>query len=403
MLSAFAALASGLWLLAILGGSRRSIPHLPPRNDAPSPAPRALTVLVASRDEGEAPRRLGADLRAQRGPLTIRWVLVDDRSRAPIAAEALPEPSGGLSVLRLDAAPEGWLGKVHALHRGLELVDDELVLLTDADVRFEPDALATAVGYFEAAELDYLCLLPRYDDRSWLLEPTLVAAERLLLAGRRAHAVGRPGSRAYVGLGAFALVRRSALSASGGFTPLRLAVLDDVALARQLRDHGARLGVLRSGGHVHLEQYGHLGRFVRGQEKTMLAAGGYRPLRTALVGVALLALALAPLGALCFSSTRVWGLACLATGTLAVYREGRLAGRRSGWGAWVALGHFVMGLTAIRAAVLGALRGGLAWRDATYSLEMLRVHWTGRRCAPQPGRDATKNRGKIRDVTPREE
>src|SRR6185503_12704094 len=60
----------------------------------------------------------------------------------------------------------------------------------------------------------------------------------------------RPGTGAYIGVGAFNLVRREAYAAVGGHRTLALEVVDDVKLGLILRRSGVPQGVLDSDGLV---------------------------------------------------------------------------------------------------------------------------------------------------------
>src|SRR5207237_963084 len=63
-----------------------------------------------------------------------------------------------------------------------------------------------------------------------------------LLIDLRVDDLGRAGSRAHVGIGAFNLVRRDASLSIGGHERLRLEVADDLKLGLVLRRSGVRQG-----------------------------------------------------------------------------------------------------------------------------------------------------------------
>src|SRR5207237_191997 len=56
--------------------------------------------------------------------------------------------------------PPGWLGKPWALHQGSRRARGELLLFIDADIIYEPDALAAVIAAFERGGRDMLTFLP---------------------------------------------------------------------------------------------------------------------------------------------------------------------------------------------------------------------------------------------------
>src|SRR6185369_5444580 len=88
-----------------------------------------------------------ASLLAQDYP-GLEIVLVDDRSSdgTGVIIDRLAASDPRISAIHVRDLPIGWLGKVHALQRGLERVRGALVLFTDADIYFAPGSLRRAVS-----------------------------------------------------------------------------------------------------------------------------------------------------------------------------------------------------------------------------------------------------------------
>jgi glycosyltransferase involved in cell wall biosynthesis len=128
----------------------------------PQPArwPR-LSIVIPARDEADTLERAMAGKLAQTGP-ELELVLVDDRSTDGTSAivDRIAAADPRVQAIHVTALPDGWLGKVHALQRGLEASTGELVLFTDADVEFEPGSCARAVALMEGSSLDHLTVLP---------------------------------------------------------------------------------------------------------------------------------------------------------------------------------------------------------------------------------------------------
>ena len=396
-----------LWIAASGLGLRvlRAVPVLsrlpiaPPGRDGDGPL---LAILVPACDEARdaaavadlraahASRLVAASTLAAASGRPVEILYIDDRSTDAtgaildeFAAAAAAAPVAVRS-LHLRELPEGWLGKTHALQRGLDASRGEWVLLSDADVRLAPEALVRALGHGEAQGLDHLTLMPQLDRGGWLRDATLAAFGRLFCL--ELAAVNDPRSRASVGVGAFNLARRAALERIGGLRPVRLEVADDMLLARTLRRSGARQGVASGRDLVTLAWYRTALGIVRGLDKGLFAYGGRcEPWRLFAVALLFVALELGPWVALVWGAARAastawpWlalallGGAALLSGHLVVALGERWMGRRSGPVLLLAAGGLIMCWGMLRAGWMGWRRGGVLWRGTLYPSALLRA------------------------------
>ncbi len=335
----------------------------------------------------------------------LEVVLVDDRSDDGTGEiiDRLAATDDRVRALHITALPDGWLGKVHALHRGAQAATGEWLLFSDADVHVEPGTFARTVAYCEQRGLDHLALLPQFWPSSFSLACVLAYFIRLICLSLRLWAVEDPKSSAKVGVGAFNLVRRTALEQAGGFHELRLTVGDDVGLGQLLKDAGARCAVINGRGHVGLQFYRTLGAAARATEKSALVVFQFSYLRFATGVPALLWCELSPVIALVLAC--VWagagtvdtagaGLATLsASGSevsaaiilgvlgaaglgLALF-SALVINRWIRMPLWPAalfpLGAVLSAAITVRAVVLATWRGGHMWRGVLYPTELLRA------------------------------
>lgn len=337
----------------------------------------SLSVVVPARNEAETVEAAMGSRLAEDYP-ELELLLVDDRSTDDTGtiAELMATRDEHLQVLRLDVLPEGWLGKVHALQRGVEAARGDWILLTDADVHLAPGTLRRAVAHCEAEGLDFLAVVPRLLPVSLLLDATLVVFLQLLCLGMRHRAVADPDSPVGMGSGSFTLVRRGPLLEHRLLEQVRLEVADDLALGLAAKAAGLRCGVLLGGDAVQVTFYPSLGAMFRGSEKNGYAVlGRYSLWRTWLGSLAFLAVWLAPLLALAAwwqPAVQVLGAVTLM---LATAQLGGLA-RSNGWSPLVALlwpvGAVLFTAMMLRSGWLGWRRGGLVWRDSFYPTAMLK-------------------------------
>lgn len=349
-------------------------------SELPSPPPPRwprLSVVIAACDEEASIASALSSLLAQDYP-DFEVVVVNDRSRDRTGAvlDRLATGEPRLRVLHVREIPGGWLGKVHALDAGTRAATGEWLLFTDADVHFRPGVLRRAVAHAASAGLDHLAVAPEVHGRSVLQDAANAAFATAFLLGTGAARLSIPGSRAFVGVGAFNLVRREAFERTRGFEWLRMEVVDDVGLGRMLRDAGARRGFAIGLGEIELEWYGSIGEMARGLEKNLFAAvGGFSIARTAAIAVSTFAVALGPLVALAAGPVpaRVLGAAAIALHAGGAFLLRARTGKPLAPFLLMPVGAIVLAILLLRSAWRCLGRGGIVWRGTFYPLAALRA------------------------------
>jgi hopene-associated glycosyltransferase HpnB len=252
IVTAAAAAAIWIYLIALRGGFWR-IGCSPA---AGVPVPRSVAAVIPARDEAAVIGQAVGSLLAQRYPGVFHVVVVDDDSGDGTAdiARGVAKAAGAADQLTVVAAapvPAGWTGKLWAMRQGIDIARrfaPDYLLLTDADIVHPPGTLAELVARAEAGGYDLVSLMVRLHCRSlWerLLIPAFVLFFFKLFPPRR---VADPKSRVAAAAGGCMLVRRSALERIGGVDSIRHEIIDDCALARRLKAHGAIwLGAAESG------------------------------------------------------------------------------------------------------------------------------------------------------------
>jgi hopene-associated glycosyltransferase HpnB len=205
----------------------------------------AVIAVVPARDEAAFVGRSIASLLRQDYPGPFRIILIDDQSRDGTADVARAVAQDMNASKRLDvvvghALPDGWTGKLWALHQGVERAGRDVAyfLLTDADIVHAPDNLRRLVSRSSAGGLACASLMARLRCQSFA-ERALIPAFVFFFAMVFPFGwVNRPGSATAAAAGGCVLVRRTALDASGGIAAIRRAIIDDCALARRLKAQG---------------------------------------------------------------------------------------------------------------------------------------------------------------------
>jgi len=261
ILTVYAAACLVYWVRTLYGvvRIRRSIRHLSRETLAAPPVWPSLSVVVPACDEADQLADAAATLLAQTYP-DLQVVFVNDRSTDETGAiiDRLAAGDGRVAAVHIETLPDGWLGKVHALQRGLEAARGEYVLFTDADVHYHPAALERAVATMCRDRLDHLAAVPRLRPSSWMTDLLIGQFIRQLFAVFiPPWRIRDPRSKAFFGVGAFNLVRREALDATEGLPWLRMDTGDDMALALMMKRSGGRCDLVWAGD---LLQHGGEGR-----------------------------------------------------------------------------------------------------------------------------------------------
>ena len=331
------------------------------------------SVIMAARDEESRIEETVRHLLSQRG-IQLEVIVVDDRStdRTGEILGQLTRHDDRVRTQRVHELPDGWLGKCHACHLGAASARGDWLLFTDADCWLRPDVIARALLVAEREKADHVTLTPGIDAKSLGAQAWHLAF--LITLANWFSGVNRDRPKAFLGMGAFNLVRTSAYRECGGYEALRLTVLDDVRLGLLLRRSGKRTRGFIGGDDVEC----HWGTTVRGMiqvmEKNYFAAIDFR-LATALAaglgGVLMWCFAI--VGP--FTGTAAGEAAGLAMLTLSV--PAYLLARRLGWGGASALltplVFPVLFYAMLNSTWVTTRQGGVYWRNTFYPLDVLRI------------------------------
>lgn len=245
MLEIIALFALAVWVYLLAARGRFWLAR--DRDDAvasPAPTvwPRVLAVIPA-RDEASTIGQTVRSLLGQDYP-GLDLIVVDDGSQdgtAEAAKEAAGNARNRLTVLRGQPLPPGWTGKVWAQKQGINAAQaraPKYLLLTDADIVYAPGALRRLVTCAESGRSVLTSLMVKLNCES-LAERTFIPAFVFFFQMLYPFAwVNRPEHATAAAAGGCMLVHNGALDESGGIDAIRSALIDDCALARQLKAEG---------------------------------------------------------------------------------------------------------------------------------------------------------------------
>jgi hopene-associated glycosyltransferase HpnB len=244
---AFSAVALAIWIYLVfarglfwLGRERDDTAVLRP------PVPPSVAIVVPARNEAPTIAASITTLAAQ-DYAALNLVLVDDDSddgTAEVARQAAAsvDHADRLTIVTSRTLPDGWTGKLWAVKQGIAAAEDKFapkyLLLTDADIAHDSDTVSWLVGHAEANNLVLTSLTARWRCEN-LAEHVHIPAFIFFFQMLYPFAwVNDPNNSMAGAAGGCMLVRTDALRAAGGIDAIRGALIDDCALAVELKKQG---------------------------------------------------------------------------------------------------------------------------------------------------------------------
>lgn len=361
----------------------RGLPAIPDLLDSKyNRSPRgnpSVTVIVPARNEAEALPACLQSLLAQ-DYANLEIVAVDDRSTDTtgqiIDSLATTHP-GRLKALHVESLPEGWLGKTHAMalaaRHALAVSHPDYLLFTDADVLFQPEAIRRSLSQAVDTEADHFVTFPTPILKT-LGEGTLLGYLGVmgLWATRPWKASDPKAVRDSIGIGAFNLLRSDSYLKLGGFDTLRLEILEDLTLARRVKESGLKQRVAIAPGMVTLHWAAGAMGVVNVMTKNLFAVFRYRITLLLLACLWIAGFCLGPFFFLALPATRIAAAIALAS-ILLLYRLSQRHSLISSWYALLFPAGAALFLYSLLLSTARTLKdGGVTWRGTFYPLTTLR-------------------------------
>lgn len=203
------------------------------------PAAPLCSLLIPARDEEDNLRRHLPRLLALRGA-RVEVLILDDHSRdgtARVAAAFARSAPFPVRVLSGAPLPPGWLGKNWACHQLSQAARGDLLLFCDADVALGPLVVARTAACMAQHRLDALTVLPRQVMGSLAEQAVLPFIMHLPVLGllplRLVAEV--PSPKLVVANGQWLAFTRAAYAACGGHAAVRDQIVEDMALAVNIK------------------------------------------------------------------------------------------------------------------------------------------------------------------------
>lgn len=205
----------------------------------------SLSVIVPARNESASlpltlPSWLGQDYPKS------EIILIDDESSdgtAECAKDISAQAGRNVKVIKGTPPPTGWTGKLWALEQGVRASAGEWLLFTDADILHCPNlwrGLVAKAFSEQRVMVSLMALLDTHGLWARLLIPAFVYFFHVLYPFKM---VQNLQSKVSAAAGGCILISRQALDKIGGIAGYSNSLIDDIALARKIKDAGMPLSL----------------------------------------------------------------------------------------------------------------------------------------------------------------
>jgi chlorobactene glucosyltransferase len=242
-----------------------------------------VSVLVPARDEAAVIGETVRTLATQDYP-DLEVIVLDDHSTDG-TGDLARAASDKVVVLRGADLPDDWAGKNWACHQMAQAATGDILVFTDADVRWQPGAVRALVAQMLTSRADLLTVWPTQTTVTWaerLVVPLMALVVMAYLPIWGVHYV-----RSFIfgaANGQCMAWRRDAYQQAGGHQAVRDNVLEDVTQARIVKGLGLRLRMADGAGWIGCRMYENWATVRLGYAKNILAGyGGVVPLLVATV------------------------------------------------------------------------------------------------------------------------
>lgn len=240
-----------------------------------SPEPPLVTALIPAKDEEETLAGCIESVRAQTYP-NLEILVVDDRSTDGTAdiARAAAAVDPRVRLVSIDDLPTGWTGKCHALHVATEQANGRWLWYLDADTRHVPDALAIVMEYARIHGASLASLLPEMRCETFWEKIEQPLSGIILMRSFPLFDVNSRRRKTAFANGQFILIERTAYDRAGGHEAVRDRFVEDIYLARRVKDQGDTIRVAIATEISSTRMYTSLPQIVRGWARILYDADG---------------------------------------------------------------------------------------------------------------------------------
>jgi len=195
--------------------------------------------------------------------------VVDDHSTDRTREIASSFSTNQVRVIEAGPLPANWTGKNNAVTTGYRTATGEWLLFTDADTIHLPGSLARSLEEAKRQDAAMLSYSPKQIVKSFWEKAVMPVIFAELAASYRPSQVSDPKSPAAAANGQYILITREAYDAVGGHAAVAASLLEDVALARAVKQSGRKIFFRYGADAVQTRMYRSLAQLREGWTKNL--------------------------------------------------------------------------------------------------------------------------------------
>jgi chlorobactene glucosyltransferase len=236
-----------------------------------------VSVLIPARNE-EQMIGIALSTLAEQDYGNFEVLMLDDNSDDATSAIASQWAARDrrFRIIRGSPLPDGWVGKSFACHQLAREARGQLLLFVDADTVHARYSLSSGVAEMQRSQADLLTAIPRQRTETFwehTLQPLLHFVTFAFLPMPLVSLVR--DKRLAMANGQYMLWKRESYQAVGGHEAVKGAMVEDVWLARRVKETGRRLAVRYGATAVSCRMYSSFTEIWNGFSKNIFPGLGY--------------------------------------------------------------------------------------------------------------------------------
>lgn len=275
--------------------------------------PFTVSAIVPARNEEAVIATCVHSLAVQR---EIDEILVVNDQSTDATASVVARQIQNIPKLRLletRELPTGWIGKNNAVWLGAREARGEWLLFTDADAIHGADSAAQALAIAAREHAVLVSFSPKQVMETWYEKALIPYVYCRLAAKFSFEQVNDPHNSTAAANGQFLLVRKDVYQAVGGHANVASDVLEDVALAKNVKNAGHKIWFGSGEGIVRVRMYRSFGAMWEGWKKNLylLMGATNRTVAAEMIRALLPSLAILSVAVLLWLNTQSLGVALI--------------------------------------------------------------------------------------------